>query len=159
MREVVTDTWQRAQSQLLCRNRPSPPLLQRYGDLDEKLSARPETKRLESIRRIRSTDEGSRRGSDLLERLLHALRHTAATLMRQQRISPELAAKRLGHGDGGALLLSTYNHVSDDALRGEMDRVGSLAPATASADGAPPTSARPPTALPLRTPNADSRAR
>jgi integrase len=91
---------------------------------------------------------------------LHALRHTAATLMREANLSPELAAARLGHGDGGALLLRTYRHVEADALRAAMDSIGgSLADALSGADGSPPTSARPPAASPPRPLHGRSEAR
>lgn len=38
----------------------------------------------------------------------HDLRHTATNLMREAGMPVELAAERLGHKDGGALLLRTY---------------------------------------------------
>jgi integrase len=75
---------------------------------------------------------------------LHDLRRTAVNLMREQRMSPELAAARVGHADGGALLLRTYRHVEQEALRAEMDRIGSLAATADDAESPPPTSVTPP---------------
>ncbi len=54
----------------------------------------------------------------------HDLRHTATNLMRQAGMPVELAAERLGHGDGGALLLRTYRHVRSDETRAALDAVG-----------------------------------
>lgn len=60
------------------------------------------------------------------------LRRTATTLMRTAGLSPELIARRLGHKDGGALVLSTYSDAGTDArLRAELDRLGSIREAAA----------------------------
>jgi hypothetical protein len=60
------------------------------------------------------------------------LRRTATTLMRKAGLSPELIARRLGHNDGGALVLSTYSDAgTDDRLRAELDRLGSIREAAA----------------------------
>jgi len=61
------------------------------------------------------------------------LRRTATTLMRTAGLSPELIARRLGHKDGGALVLSTYSDAgTDDRLRAELDRLGSIREAAAA---------------------------
>lgn len=61
------------------------------------------------------------------------LRRTATTLMRTAGLSPELVARRLGHKDGGALVLSTYSDAGTDArLREELDRLGSIREAAAA---------------------------
>jgi integrase len=54
----------------------------------------------------------------------HDLRHTAASLMRQAGMPAELVAERLGHSDGGALLLRTYRHVRDGETRAALDAIG-----------------------------------
>lgn len=53
----------------------------------------------------------------------HRLRHTAITLMRRAGLAIELVAQRVGHDDGGALLLSTYRHVQRDELRSALDKL------------------------------------
>jgi integrase len=60
------------------------------------------------------------------------LRRTATTLMRKAGLSPELIAARLGHKDGGALVLSTYSDAgTGERLRSELDRLGSIREAAA----------------------------
>jgi integrase len=54
----------------------------------------------------------------------HGLRHTAANLMREAGMRVELVAERLGHGDGGALLLRTYRHVHAGETRAALDAIG-----------------------------------
>ena len=54
----------------------------------------------------------------------HDLRHTATNLMREAGMAVELAAARLGHADGGALLLRTYRHVREDETRAALDTIG-----------------------------------
>lgn len=54
----------------------------------------------------------------------HDLRHTAASLMRQAGMPAELVAERLGHADGGALLLRTYRHVRVGETRVALDAIG-----------------------------------
>jgi len=54
----------------------------------------------------------------------HDLRHTAASLMRQAGIPAELVAERLGHADGGALLLKTYRHAREGETRAALDALG-----------------------------------
>jgi len=55
------------------------------------------------------------------------LRRTATTLMRKAGLTPELIAARLGHNDGGALVLSTYSDAgTGERLRAELDRLGSI---------------------------------
>jgi integrase len=55
----------------------------------------------------------------------HRLRHTAITLMRRAGLAPELIAQRVGHNDGGALILKRYRHVGKDELRIALDGLGS----------------------------------
>jgi integrase len=54
----------------------------------------------------------------------HDLRHTATNLMREAGMPVELAAERLGHGDGGTLLLRTYRHVRAGETRAALDAIG-----------------------------------
>ena len=54
----------------------------------------------------------------------HRLRHTAITLMARAGLKPELIAQRVGHNDGGALILKTYRHVFNDELRLALDELG-----------------------------------
>jgi integrase len=54
----------------------------------------------------------------------HDLRHTATNLMREAGMPVELAAERLGHNDGGALLLRTYRHVRARETRTALDAIG-----------------------------------
>jgi integrase len=54
----------------------------------------------------------------------HDLRHTATNLMREAGMPVELAAERLGHADGGALLLRTYRHVRAGETRAALDAIG-----------------------------------
>ena len=54
----------------------------------------------------------------------HRLRHTAITLMARAGLKPELIAQRVGHNDGGALVLKRYRHVLDGELRNALDDVG-----------------------------------
>jgi integrase len=54
----------------------------------------------------------------------HDLRHTAASLMRQAGMPAELVAERLGHADGGVLLLRTYRHVRTGETRTALDAIG-----------------------------------
>jgi integrase len=54
----------------------------------------------------------------------HDLRHTATNLMRKAGMPVELAAERLGHADGGALLLRTYRHVRAGETRAALDAIG-----------------------------------
>lgn len=51
----------------------------------------------------------------------HRLRHTAITNMLRDGLKIELVAQRVGHADGGALLLRTYRHVASDELREALD--------------------------------------
>jgi integrase len=55
----------------------------------------------------------------------HKLRHTAITLMRQRGLQVELIAQRVGHNDGGALILRRYRHVGTNELREALDSIGS----------------------------------
>lgn len=54
----------------------------------------------------------------------HDLRHTATNLMLQAGMPVELAAERLGHADGGALLLRTYRHIRAGETRSALDAIG-----------------------------------
>ncbi len=82
----------------------------------------------------------------------HDLRHTAASLMRQAGMPAELVAERLGHSDGGALLLRTYRHVREGETRAALDAIGyGLRAASAIA--------RPPSALIHATSDRQARIR
>jgi integrase len=54
----------------------------------------------------------------------HRLRHTAITLMLRAGLKVELVAQRVGHDDGGALILRTYRHVRNEELRRSLDELG-----------------------------------
>lgn len=41
----------------------------------------------------------------------HQLRHTAISLMSRAGYRPESVAERVGHADGGALILKRYRHL------------------------------------------------
>jgi integrase len=51
------------------------------------------------------------------------LRRSAATLLREMSISPELAAARLGHKDAGHLLLTVYADARRERLKAELDEI------------------------------------
>lgn len=56
----------------------------------------------------------------------HWLRHTAISLMAREGMKPELIAERVGHLDGGALILRTYRHLFPSEVReavGLIDRM------------------------------------
>ena len=53
----------------------------------------------------------------------HDLRSTAATLMREAGVPLEAAAARLGHKDGGWLLVTTYRKTTAEAQRAALDGV------------------------------------
>jgi len=56
----------------------------------------------------------------------HTLRHSHASELLRLGVPVHAVAKRLGHRDGGALLLKTYAHVTDAVARDAADRIGSL---------------------------------
>jgi integrase len=53
----------------------------------------------------------------------HDMRRSAATIMRELGVPPELAALRLGHKDAGYLLVTVYADSRAEALRAELDRI------------------------------------
>ena len=55
---------------------------------------------------------------------LHALRHTAVSLMREAGLPAEYVAQRIGHADGGALLLRNYRHTRRAEVRRALDELG-----------------------------------
>jgi hypothetical protein len=65
----------------------------------------------------------------------HDLRRTAVNLMRKAGIPVELAAERLGQGDGGALLLKTYRQVQVGETRRALDAIGAGLRAAATHEG------------------------
>jgi integrase len=67
---------------------------------------------------------------------IHSLRHTATDLMLRAGMPVELAAERLGHADGGALLLRTYRHVRSGETRAALDAIGAGLRARALAEEA-----------------------
>jgi integrase len=56
----------------------------------------------------------------------HVLRHTHASELLRLGAPVHAVADRLGHRDGGALLLKTYAHVTDAVARDAAARLGSL---------------------------------
>lgn len=55
--------------------------------------------------------------ADLAGFKFHWLRHTAGSLMARAGIDPAVAARRLGHSDGGALFLKTYRHLYEAEVK------------------------------------------
>jgi integrase len=56
----------------------------------------------------------------------HGLRHAHASELLRAGVPVHIAADRLGHSDGGMLLLKTYAHVTPDAARDAAKRIGSM---------------------------------
>jgi integrase len=56
----------------------------------------------------------------------HSMRHIHGSALLRAGGAPHVAAKRLGHLDGGRLLLATYAHVTDADQHGAAARVGLL---------------------------------
>jgi hypothetical protein len=56
----------------------------------------------------------------------HMLRHTAGSLMARAGMDPAVASERLGHTDGGALLLRTYRHLYEGEKRTQAARLEEL---------------------------------
>jgi integrase len=52
----------------------------------------------------------------------HDLRHTAISLMAAGGMRPETVAARVGHKDGGKLILDRYRHLFPDEMRVHLDR-------------------------------------
>ena len=52
----------------------------------------------------------------------YELRHFCATHLLELGVSPSDVAVQLGHTDGGALIMSTYGHPSEDAARERLKR-------------------------------------
>lgn len=50
----------------------------------------------------------------------YELRHACATMLLERGLSHADVAQQLGHSDGGALILSTYGHPSEQASRGRV---------------------------------------
>lgn len=59
---------------------------------------------------------------DLL--VAHDLRHTAISLMAAGGMKPELIAKRVGHSDGGRLILARYRHLFPDEMGDALAKFG-----------------------------------
>ena len=57
-----------------------------------------------------------------LEMDFYELRHFCATHLLERGLSPADVAIQLGHTDGGALVMSTYGHPSEDAARERLKR-------------------------------------
>lgn len=60
----------------------------------------------------------------------HMLRHSHASELLRMGVPVHVAASRLGHQDGGALLLKVYAHTTDQAARDAADRIRGLFVAT-----------------------------
>lgn len=58
----------------------------------------------------------------------YELRHVGATMLLERGVAPADVAVQLGHTDGGALVMSTYGHPSEDAARDRL-RAAYRAPA------------------------------
>lgn len=56
----------------------------------------------------------------------HGLRHAHASELLRAGVPVHIAAERLGHSDGGMLLLKTYAHVTPDAARDAAKRIGAM---------------------------------
>jgi integrase len=54
----------------------------------------------------------------------HDLRHTAISLMARSGMRPEQIAARVGHKDGGALILNRYRHLFPDEMRERLVAFG-----------------------------------
>jgi integrase len=52
----------------------------------------------------------------------HDLRHTAISAMAAGGMRPEVIAKRVGHSDGGKLILERYRHLFPDEMGGQLAR-------------------------------------
>lgn len=50
----------------------------------------------------------------------YGLRHTAATLLLERGMTPELVAFQLGHTDGGKLIRTLYGHPDEDRMRRQL---------------------------------------
>jgi integrase len=56
---------------------------------------------------------------------LHDLRHTAASLMLAQEVSPRVIMEVLGHSQI-SITMNTYSHISEAQSRAAADRMGDL---------------------------------
>jgi integrase len=56
----------------------------------------------------------------------HTLRHSHASELMRAGVPVNVAAARLGHSDGGMLLLKTYAHTTDAMARDAATRIGAL---------------------------------
>ena len=65
----------------------------------------------------------------------HMLRHTAASLMALAGMDPAVAAERLEHSDGGALLHKTYRHLYEGEKRVQAKRLEALVLAELDKEG------------------------
>lgn len=70
---------------------------------------------------------------------LHDLRHTAATLLLSQGVSPKVVASVLGHATT-AVTLDVYSHVTPDMQRGAMDAMQRIIGQRLQGVEAPPSS-------------------
>lgn len=71
----------------------------------------------------------ARNAAGLKDFKFHWLRHTAISLMAQAGMRPEVIAERVGHNDGGALILRRYRHLFPGELTQAVALVdGLLAP-------------------------------
>lgn len=64
----------------------------------------------------------------------HWLRHTACSLMARAGMSPEVAAQRVGHSDGGALIFRRYRHLYPSEISAAVGLIDELVKG-AGADG------------------------
>jgi integrase len=61
-----------------------------------------------------------------LSATFHGLRHAHASELLRAGVPVNVAADRLGHSDGGMLLLRTYAHTTSDAARDAAERISAL---------------------------------
>jgi integrase len=71
------------------------------------------------------------RAAGLQPLTFHDLRHTCASLLIAQNIHPKAIAARLGHSDGGVLVLRTYGHLYPTADEQTTDALDALFPRAA----------------------------
>jgi len=79
-----------------------------------------------SPRAISAAFERLARGAGMPACNFHVMRHTHASELLRLGVPVHAVAARLGHRDGGALLLKTYAHVTDAVARDAAARIGSL---------------------------------
>ena len=92
---------------------------------------------IRSLEAAVANDENRREdGSSVFDGFtFHMLRHTAASLMALAGMDPAVAAERLEHSDGGALLHKTYRHLYEGEKRVQAKRLEALVLAELDKEG------------------------